>query len=208
MPKPLTVWITTNWCKILKEISIPNHLTCLLRNLYGGQEATVRTGHGAIDLFQIGKGVCQDCVFSSYLKVGGEGDDRGWDGWMESPTQWTWVWVSKSRELVMDREAWHAVVHGVAKSQTQLNDWTDLNWGASLVAQTVKPLLTMRETWVRSLGLDDPLEKGMATHSSIHAWKIPLAKEPSELQSMGLQRVRHDWVTSLHFTSKKQKTYI
>ena len=42
MPKPLTVWITTNWCKILKEMSIPNHLTCLLRNLYGGQEATVK----------------------------------------------------------------------------------------------------------------------------------------------------------------------
>ena len=45
MPKPLTVWITTNW-KILKEMGIPDHLTCLLRNLYAGQEATVRTGHG------------------------------------------------------------------------------------------------------------------------------------------------------------------
>ena len=48
MPKPLTVWITTNW-KILKEMGIPDHLTCLLRNLYAGQEATVRTGHGTID---------------------------------------------------------------------------------------------------------------------------------------------------------------
>ena len=53
--KPLTVWITTNW-KILKEMGIPEHLTCLLRNLYAGQEATVRTGHGT-DWFQIGKGV-------------------------------------------------------------------------------------------------------------------------------------------------------
>ena len=53
MPKPLTVWITTNW-KILKEIEIPNHLTCLLRNLYAGQEGTVRTGHGTADWFQIG----------------------------------------------------------------------------------------------------------------------------------------------------------
>ena len=56
MPKPLTVWITTNW-KILKEMGIPDHLTFLLRNLYAGQEATVRTGHGTTDWFQIGKGV-------------------------------------------------------------------------------------------------------------------------------------------------------
>ena len=56
MPKPLTVWITTNW-KILKEMGIPDHLTRLLRNLYAGQEATVRTGHGTTDWFQIGKGV-------------------------------------------------------------------------------------------------------------------------------------------------------
>ena len=56
MPKPLTVWITTNW-KILKEMGIPDHLTCLLRNLYAGQEATVRTGHGTTEWFQIGKEV-------------------------------------------------------------------------------------------------------------------------------------------------------
>ena len=51
MPKPLTVWLTTNW-KILKEMGIPDHLTCLLRNLYADQEATVRTGHGTIDWYQ------------------------------------------------------------------------------------------------------------------------------------------------------------
>ena len=50
--------------KILKEMGIPDHLTCLLRNLYAGQEATVRTGNGTIDWFQIGKGVCQDCILS------------------------------------------------------------------------------------------------------------------------------------------------
>ena len=54
MPKPLTVWITRNW-KILKEMGIPDHLTCLLRNLYAGQEATVRTGYGTTDWFHIGK---------------------------------------------------------------------------------------------------------------------------------------------------------
>ena len=66
MPKSLTVWITVNW-KILKEKGIPDHLTCLLRNLYAGQEATVRTGHGITDWFQIGKGVCQGCILSPCL---------------------------------------------------------------------------------------------------------------------------------------------
>ena len=61
--KPLTVWITTNW-KILKEMGITDHLTCLLRNLYAGQEATVRIGHGTTDWFQSGKGVYQGCILS------------------------------------------------------------------------------------------------------------------------------------------------
>ena len=64
MPKPLTVWITIKLWKILKEMGIPDHLICLLRNLYAGQEATVRTGHGTIDWFQIGKGVRQGCILS------------------------------------------------------------------------------------------------------------------------------------------------
>ena len=63
MPKPLTVWITINW-KILKEMGIPDHMTCLLRNLYAGQEATVRTGHGTTVWFQIGKGVRQGYILS------------------------------------------------------------------------------------------------------------------------------------------------
>ena len=60
-PKPLTVWITTNW-KILQEMEIPDHLACLLRNLYAGQEAIVRTVYGTTDWFQIRKGVGQDCI--------------------------------------------------------------------------------------------------------------------------------------------------
>ena len=66
MPKPFTVWITRNW-KILREIGIPDHLTCLLRSLYARQEATVRTGHGTTDWFQIGKGVRQGCILSPCL---------------------------------------------------------------------------------------------------------------------------------------------
>ena len=72
MPKPLTVWITINW-KILKEMVIPDHLTYLLRNLYAGQEATVRTGHGTTVWFPIGKGVHQGymlspCLFNFYAE--------------------------------------------------------------------------------------------------------------------------------------------
>ena len=72
MLKPLTVWITTNW-KILKEMEIPDHLTCLLRNLFTDQEATVRTGHSTMNWFQIGKGVCQGfilsvCLFNLYAE--------------------------------------------------------------------------------------------------------------------------------------------
>ena len=67
---------------------------------------------------------------------------------------------------------------------------------ASPVAQLVKNLPAMRETWIRSLGWDDPLEKGKATHSSILAWRIPWT-----IQSMGLQRARHNWAT---FTSLSQ----
>ena len=63
--------------------------------------------------------------------------------------------------------------------------------GASLVAQMVKNLPATQKTWVRSLSWEDPLEKQIATHSNILAWKIPWTEEPGRLQSMGLQRVRH-----------------
>ena len=65
----------------------------------------------------------------------------------------------------------------------------------------VKHLPAVRETWVRSLGWEDPLEKAMAPHSSTLAWKIPWTEEPGGLQSMGSQRVRHDWETSLSLSS-------
>ena len=66
MPKPLTVWVTINW-EILKEMGLPDHLTCLLRNLYAGQEATVRIRNGTADWFQIRKGIRQGSILSPCL---------------------------------------------------------------------------------------------------------------------------------------------
>ena len=77
----------------------------------------------------------------------------------------------------------------------------------SLVAQLVKNPPAAQETWIRSLGWEGPLDKGKATHSGILGWKIPWAGEPGKLQSMGSQRVRHDWVTNTHTeNSDKEKT--
>ena len=89
---------------------------------------------------------------------------------------------------------WHHWLNGHEFEQTL---------GTSLVAQMVKHLPTMRETWVQSLAREDPLEKEMATHSSILAWRIPWMEEPGGLQSTGSQRVRHDWVT--HWETVKDR---
>ena len=77
----------------------------------------------------------------------------------------------------------------IRKDEVRMQFWAV---GTSLVAQTVKHLPKMRETQVQSLGWEDLLEKEMATHSSILAWKIPWMEEPGRLRSMHLQRVRHD----------------
>ena len=80
----------------------------------------------------------------------------------------------------MEREAWQATVHRVTKGRTRLRTFTTHCW-ASLVAQSVKNLPAMQETWVQSLGQEDPMEKGMATHFSIIAWNIPWEEEPGRL---------------------------
>ena len=81
------VWITTNW-KILQEMRIPDHLTYLLRNLYAGQEATVGTGHGTTDWFQIGKGVYQDIIFSPCLFNLMQSTSCEKLGWMKHKLEW------------------------------------------------------------------------------------------------------------------------
>ena len=136
--------------------------------------------------------------------------------------------LSELRKLVMDREAWHAAIHGVAKSQTPLSDWTELNWRAimlqarssntfsiymtSLVAQMVKSLPAMQETQVQSLGWEDPLEKKMASHSSILAWRVPWREFHSCLENSHQRSLAGyspwgckesdttEWL-SIHFTS-------
>ena len=167
MPKTLTV-ITTNWKKFLRDGNT-KPLTCLLRNLYACQEATVRTGRGTTDWFQVGKGVHLGCILSTYLynlsnlhlnthwkdwcwswnsntlttwckemtlwkspwcwkrsKARGEGDNRGWDGWMSSPTEWTWVWASSGSWWWTGNLV--SCSPGVANSQIRLRDWNELNW--------------------------------------------------------------------------------
>ena len=83
----------------------------------------------------------------------------------------------------------------------------DPSW-ASLVTQTMKNLPAMQETQVQSLGGEDLLEKGMATHSSTPAWRIPWTEEPGRLHSMGLQRVRHNWVTTTSRPALQQLTWV
>ena len=96
-------------------------------------------------------------------------------------------------ERSMNRGAWQAPVNGIIKSWTLNNlNFTSLPRGASLVAQRVKRLPAIQETWVRSLGQDDPLEKERATHSSTLAWKIQWTEKPGRLQSTGSRTVGHD----------------
>ena len=78
-------------------------------------------------LYHFLKNLCFLSWFWEWLKVEGEGDDRGWDGWVASTDSMAMT-LSKPQELVMDREAWRAAIHEVAKSQTRLSDWTELNF--------------------------------------------------------------------------------
>ena len=134
--------------------------------------------------------------------------------WMTSLAQWRWIWANW--ETMENRGDWRAAVPGVAKNWKWLSNWTTKSevcvtrcWLslASLVAQTVKNLSVMWEPQVRSLGWEDPLGKGMATHSSVLAWRIPKTEEPGGLQSMGLLRVGTGWATNAYLLTSSQKSY-
>ena len=125
------------------------------------------------------------------LKVGGEGDNRGWDAWMASPTQRTWIWVNS-------RSWWWTERPGVLRfmgSQRVGHNWaTELNWTEYFPGGSdSKESAWNGGDWVWSLGWEDPLEENTAIHSSTLAWRIPRTEEPGWLQSMGWQRVRHGW---------------
>ena len=97
---------------------------------------------------------------------------------------------------------WQTTVQSFTKSWIQLSDWTFMHASVYIYimigflgGSVVKNLPAKQETRVQSLGQEDPLETGMATHSSILAWRIPWTEEPGGLQSMGSQRVGHDWAT-------------
>ena len=109
---------------------------------------------------------------------------------------------SKSNSLKYQclKSHWNAKSHQFKSPKCHHLNYLIQIWvRTSLVAQIVKHLSTMQETWVQSLGWEDPLEKEMAIHSSTIAWKIPWTEEPGSLQSMGLQRVGHNWATSLTY---------
>ena len=161
--------------KILKELGIPDHLTCLLRNLYAVQEATVRTGHATTDWFQIGQGVRQGCILS--------------------PCSFNYY-----AEYIMRNAGLEEAQAGIKIAGRNINNLRyaeDTALIASLVAQRLKSLPAMQETWVWSLGREDPLEKEMATHSNIFAWRIPWTEEPGGLQSTGHKE--SDTTEWLHF---------
>ena len=123
--------------------------------------------------------------FWQRLKAGGEEDDRGWNGWITSPTQWTWVWAnlgdSEGQRSLACCSPW---AHNLATKQQQ--QMVALRTSQGTQWQRICLLMQeLQEMRIQSLGREDPLEKEMATHSSILAWKLPWTEKPGRLQCLG-----------------------
>ena len=207
--------------EIFEEMGIPDHFTCLLRNLYAGQEATVRTGHGTIDWFQIGKGACQGCIlqpclcnlYAEYIMRNAGLDE-------------TQAGIKIARRNINNLRYADDTTH-MAESEEKLKSFLmkvkdeSEKVGLKLSIQKTKIMASDPITswhidgksmepvrafiFLRSRILEDGncsheikrllllgMENAMATHSSTLAWKIPWMEEPGGLPSMGLHNVRHN----------------
>ena len=130
----------------------------------------------------------------AFLKSTGFGTTQNWPA---IPDSHLISWIALSRLYKRIRKVWALDIDSIMLNLGQITQPLHTSVSLTIMAQRLKRLPGMRETRVWSLGREDPLEKEMATHSSTLAWKIPWREEPGMLQSMGSQRVGHDWATSL-----------
>ena len=186
MPKPLTVWIIRKW-KILQEMGIPEHLTCLLRNLYAGQEATVRTDMEQQTGSKLWKEYVKD-VHLTHSPTPKQKEMHMGELFQRNSLKYGNIPIMNIFIMVL---IWSGKKLGKDKNTVIQNDY-------KMVAQKVKNLPAVQETRVRSLGQEDPSEKGMATQSSILAWRISWTEEPGGLPSVVSQRVGHGWATNTY----------
>ena len=148
--------------KILKEVEIPDHLTCLLRNLYAGQEATIRARYRVTNWFQIGKGVHQGYILSHCL-------------------------FNVHAEYIMQNASLDEAQAGIQIARGNINNlrYSDDTGGFSGGSDGKESACNLGDpSLIPGSGRSDPLEKGMATHFSILSWRIPWTEEPGRLQSM------------------------